>query len=294
LAFINSEDPSQNTNLGLNIFDSDRQEITTVHTYTMGSLGPVVAPLLKWSPDGHWIAYTPNDIDASLWIIHTEDGRAYEIDRKPFGYLKESLVWAADSETLYYLKFEDQERNSVWATDPQGAHKQQLPVAAGEIVGLLPQQANVVAITSKSGDPLQLNIVSFDNKQQRQVFAAPGKEWFNQLMASPDEEWIVLETISENTGSNYWLVNLNDPKHTRLLASAAEATDTQLWPISWTPDGKYLVEYMRRIDRATASSEYYLVFEDMLTGQKADQYKLPFDAYFPEAPYLSIGWRELP
>jgi tricorn protease len=197
------------------------------------------APDFRWSPDGAWIAYSLEDMDANsdIWIISADGGEPYNVSRHPDYDVQPT--WSPDGRRLVWTSRRhgtDLDLWSVWLSraDAERSPEQWLQVFNG---GDEPESDD----DDDSGDEdasdapeLPEVVIDFDRLWERaeMLVSLQGDE--GRPLVTPDGKR-VLFTATDEEDVDLWSVRFDGEDVTRLTTGGRQPTDLQ-----FGPDGKDL------------------------------------------------------
>jgi tricorn protease len=201
-------------------------------------------PDFQWSPDGRWLAYSIEDMEANsdIWIVSVDGGEPYNVSRHPD--FDESPSWSPDGRRLLWTSRRHGQDFDIWGVWLTHADDQRTPEQWLQVWKASDDAAKKAKKSDDGEDdeqdaaaddaPTELPVVTidFDRLWDRAVRLTSMLGDEDQPRTSPDGRRIVF-TASDRDEVDLWSVRFDGEDATRLTDSGREPTS-----VSFGPKGK--------------------------------------------------------
>ena len=212
--------------------------------------------LADLSPDGKLFAYSVGDGDAnSLWLGHTDGGEPIEI-RPPANLLYQSLKFAPDGSSLYYVSSENYEGGALYRIPVFGGVPEKIRDDVHRAITFAPD-GKQFAFVRFDENQSELVVADIRTANERVIAVPPTKLSFapNTPAWSPDGATIAVGAATKDEGSGFEIYTVN------VADGGTKALTTQTWNaiygLAWQSDGSGLIAIA--IEKTTSFSQLWQI-----------------------------------
>ncbi|CAN5331732.1 hypothetical protein BH10ACI2_BH10ACI2_02880 [soil metagenome] len=212
--------------------------------------------LADLSPDGKLFAYSVGDGEStSLWLGHTDGGEPIEI-RPPAKLLYQSLKFAPDGSSLYYVSSDNYEGGALYRIPVFGGVPEKIRDDVHRAITFAPDGKRFAFV--RFDDNLSELVMSDIRTAIEQVIAVPPTKFSfapNTPAWSPDGSTIAVGAATKDEGSGFDIYTVN------VADGGVKPLTTQAWNsiygLAWQPDGSGLIAIA--IEKTTSSSQLWQI-----------------------------------
>jgi len=202
------------------------------------SITRAIPRLLRFSPDGHWLALLEDAKDLSesgdLFIISTRDGKTERVDSEV-----ENLDWTVDSKSILYTKKGSdsikETKILVRSIDEQEALTSTEELLTGGVAPLFLSTSRKILFLDVTEKFLSLVSMSLRGEGQKELFKikiGPQENTRYVLDANSNEEQIVLQIFSEKVLLESLIISLKE--------QTVKTLDLEARKLRWGEDEKII------------------------------------------------------
>ena len=191
-------------------------------------------PDFRWSPDGNWLAYSLEDVQANseIWIVASDGGEPYNVSRHP-DYDVEP-TWSPDGRRLVWTSRRHGTDLDVWAVwlaraDAERSAEQWLQVFNGDDEPDSGDEDDTGEADAEERPELPDVVIDFDRLWERaeMLVSLQGDE--GRPMVTPDGKHVVF-TATDEEEVDLWSVRFDGEDVTRLTTGGRQPTNLQFGP----------------------------------------------------------------